>query len=80
MCEQAGPLAHLVVSGSSEHPAPSVCVRRMFCETLCSEFQSNLQLLNCLEIAKKNCGECAMFLLYSDGKCMNRAKETVWVH
>lgn len=21
-----------------------------------------------------------MFLLYSDGKCMTRAKETVWVH
>lgn len=57
-----------------------LCVTRMLLWNSCSEFQSNLQLLNCLETAKRNCGGCAMFLLYSDEKCMNRAKETAWVH
>lgn len=66
-------------SGSSEHPSPSLCVRRMLLWIMCSEFQSNLQFFTYLETAKRNWGGCAVFVLYSDGKYMNRAKETVWV-
>lgn len=68
MCEQAVTLAHLVVRGSSEHLALSMCVRRILLGNSCSEFQSNLQLLNCLETAKRSHGGCVMFLLDSDEK------------